>query len=355
MLKRIVPLVAVLSLLVAMFVVPASAATVNGRTVIDYNDYVSNVKVDGDNDIVTVSLPAYMYGYQKNDSTGTEFIEGVPLGSLSCDPTDSINDAAGLYFPGGLITSTFMDLSNIPDASVFETSGKVWIEFDHTGSNFVDVGYWTSINFYDSSFQFLGVQRTPTRGVQYTEGAYVFDFEYDVAINKPEGAVYAVTSFIFEVLRTEITNAFTIWFDFDIPTLQMSINSLYRLQEQTGKTNKLLDQIANGEVTPETPDGAGSVGDLDDVEGSLEDDTAAGRQEADHIFNESWGLVAAHMSGFLFLSNVIERMIGVGWLRGLIVVSLSLGILGFIANIAMIMGRNGRDGKDAKSSSGKGG
>lgn len=352
MLKRIIPLVAVLSLLVAIFVVPASAKTDNGITVIDYNEYVSNVEVDGDNDIVTVSLPPYLYGYQTDDSNGKHFTQGVPLGQLVSNNGKAVT--AGLYFPGAGVTKTYLDITNIPDGSIISTSGKVWLETNTLGSGTFEGQYYTNIHYYDANFTLLDTKTSPIWPIGEPNGAYVYELKWDFVMEKPDNAVYCITSFRFRIQGfyngASADNVF--WFDFDFPKLKMSINSLYRLQEQTGKTNKLLDQIVNGEVTPETPNGAGSVGDLEDVEDALKDDTAAGRDEADQIFNESSDLVASHMAGFLFLSNVIERFIGVGWLRGVLTVSLSLGILGFLANIAMYAARNGRDAKGSKSSKG---
>lgn len=358
MLKRIIPLVAILAIIASIFAFPVSAddRVENGMTIVDYNDYVSNVQVDGDNDIVTVTLPPYMYGYIQKDHNGQYMTDGVPLGSLYCFPDDNLTDYASVYYPGSGITKTYLDLANIPDGSSFSTKGKVWIEPNLNGKldASVDVQYYCCIEYFNSNFVSVGSQRTQIKGVSYNLGAHVYELPFDGIIEKPENASYCVTFFQFRVVNIDNDGSpIRVWFDFDRPSLKMSISSLYRLQEQSGKTNELLDKIVNGEVTPEAPEGSGSVGDLDDVEGALKDDTSAGREEAEQIFNESWGLVVAHTAGFLFLSDVIERMIGVGWMRGILTVSLSLGIFAFLVNIAITTGnklssKGGKSGKGGK-------
>lgn len=288
---RAIPVLAALVVVVSCVAVPTRAATsaVNGYTIIDYNDYVSNLKVDGDNDIVSVSLPAYMYGWTKEDSTGYSKTEGVPLGKLDCKLNDDILDNAGVFFPAGFINRTFMDLSNIPDGSVFKTTNKIWIEPESLDPNGIfDVRYRSRIAYYDSNFQLIKNDTSPIEEVLYVPHAYVYDLEYEVAISKPDNAKYCTTYFFFEVLSVPYMGGAVapVWFDFDIPKLQMSISSLYRLQEQTGKTNELLGDLING--TPGQNEAInGAVGGMQNAAGELEDigDQLAGvdKPDADSI------------------------------------------------------------------------
>lgn len=243
--RKMISIILCAVLCVGAVVVPASAATVNGYTVIDYNDYISNVKADGDNDLVTVSLPAYMYGWTKKDASGYYRTEGVPLGKLDCKLNDGIIDNAGVFYPAADINKTYMDLTNIPDGSVFKTTNKVWIEPENVDPNGIfDVRYRSRVAYYDINFKLIKNDTSPIEELLYVPNAWVYDMQYEVEINKPENAMYCATYFFFEVLSVPYSGAVSsVWFDFDIPKLEMSISSLYRLQEQTGKTNELLEEL----------------------------------------------------------------------------------------------------------------
>ena len=349
MIKRILPLVAVLTLLVAFFAVPAFGATYD---IVNYNDFVTDVQVDGNNDLVTVTFPASICGTQENDYYGNNYFPGSASGSVLLKR--GYWYGAGYYSPGSHITKVYLDASNIPSGSIVTFTGSLWLSNISNGiKDTVSCDYWVAAEYYNSDRFSVGADFYDFSVPNMTDETRVYNFSESVTINKPAEAAYIVLLVRFRAEPVSVSSQqVELSYSFGSTKLQMSISSLYRLQEQTGKTNELLDKIANGTVDGKPPVGSDSVGDLDDIEGGLKDNTAAGREEAEEIFNESSGLVASHMSGFLFLSNVIERMLSVGWLRGVVVISLSLGILGFLANIAMIAGRNGRDGRDAKSTKG---
>ena len=361
MLKRIFPFVAAVSLLLFAVAFPAGAKTVNGRIVLDYNDYVSNAVVDGDNDIVTVTFPEHLYGLTMSDYYGYRAEVGQTVGDITVSRTDSINETVGFYYPGGGVTSTYLDASNIPDGSVISLNTNIWIDpnFDYTGENLsqteVNVNIYAAVEYMDADFNYLSdTSDDYVRYASVMSGGRTFTEKSAMVINKPSGTKYLNVHVRFTVVRVVEGDLFRLYFSFNGPKLNMSISSLYRQQEQTGKTNQLLDDIVNGEVSAKPPENAGAVGGLEDAENALKDNTASGREEAEQVFNESWNLVAAHTSAFLFLGFVIERFMTVGWIKGILTVSLSLGILGFLANIVMISGRNDRgaksSGRGAKSS-----
>lgn len=359
MLKRIFPLVIVVTLLFFVVAFPAGAKIVNGRNVLDYNDYVSNAVVDGDKDIVTVTFPDNLYGLSMNDYYGRRFEVGETVGDITVSKSDSINDTVGFYYPGGGVTGTFLDASNIPDGSVISLNTNIWIDpnYDYTGENLaqteVNVDIYAAVEYLDSDFNYLS--DTDDDYVRYAtvrSGGHTFTEKSTMVINKPAGTKYLNIHVRFTVVRVVDGDFFQLYFSFNAPKLNMSISSLYRQQEQTGKTNQLLDDIVNGEVSAKPPANAGVVGGLEDAENALKDNTASGREEAEQVFNESWNLVAAHTSAFLFLGFVIERFMTVGWIKGILTVSLSLGILGFLANIVMITGRNDRGSKSSGHSKG---
>lgn len=353
MLKRIFPLVAVLALLMALVAVPVSAA--GEYQIVDYNDYKANADVNEDEDTVSIQFPSHMVGidytiFGPNGKTSGS-VAGGDVNVTLYKGYDSYIHYQMPFFADGYL----MDFQNIPDGSVFRTS----LEFCFMFADDVRYGTFSGhllaqIEYYDADFNYVGTDYGQDIFIQ--DGGvdtHISYYSTSIIVDKPQGAVYGYVSFPCNAWTvTGAYGYYPVSFNFYNVTLDMSIDSLYLLWEETGRTNELLEDIINGEVTPEAPAGSESVGELDDIEGALKDDTAAGREEAEQIFNESSGLVASHISGFLFLSDVIERFISVGWLRGILTVSLSLGIFGFIANIAMIAARNGRDGRDGKDSKG---
>lgn len=359
MFKRIFPLVSILSLLLFVIAFPAGAKTVDGRIVLDYNDYVSNAVTDGDNDVVTITLPDNLYGLSMYDYYGYRSEVGQTVGDITVSKSDSINETVGFYYPGGGVTSTYLDASNIPDGSVISLNTNIWIDpnYDYSGENLaqteVNVDIYAAVEYMDSDFNYLAnTSDDYASNATVRSGGHTFTEKSNIVINKPAGTKYLNIHVRFTVVRVVDGDLFRLYFSFNAPKLNMSISSLYRQQEQTGKTNQLLDDIVNGEVSAKPPENAGAVGGLEDAENALKDNTASGREEAEQVFNESWNLVAAHTSAFLFLGFVIERFMMVGWIKGILTVSLSLGILGFLANIVMISGRNDRGAKSSGHSKG---
>lgn len=143
-------------------------------------------------------------------------------------------------------------------------------------------------------------------------------------------------------------------FEFFEPTLGMSIDDLSALTDKLDTTNRLLEDIKNGTVDGTPPSGSDSVGDLESAEGALKNDTVAGREHANQIFNGSFEPILDNTSGFLFWVKTIEGLVGVGWLKGILTVSLALGIFGFLCNIVMVAGRSvsRREALAAKSTKG---
>lgn len=301
---RAIPVLTAFVVIVSCVAAPVMAATVNGKTVIDYNDYVSNVEVDGDNDIVTVSLPPYLYGYQSDDSNGKNFTQGVPLGSLVSNNRKAVT--AALYFPGAGVTNTYLDITNIPDGSIFSTTGKVWLETNTLGSGFFEGTFYTNIHYYDSNFNLISTETSTIYSMGDTNGAYVYELKWNFVMEKPDNAVYCITSFRFRIngfyQGASADNVF--WFDFDFPKLKMSISSMYRLQEQTGKTNELLQNLIDG--TPEQGEAVGgAVDDMHNAAGELENmgDQLAGveKPNMDNV-NVSWDAAVPYAAMMAFVA-----------------------------------------------------
>lgn len=357
MIKRFLPLLLVLAIVISSVAVPAMATSyvtdINGDEyeVFDYTEYIESFVYDGANKIVTVSFPREFNAVQVHDPNGNIALPaGVYNGYVSCSAE---RHGAALYnAPGSWMTQKVMLCDNIPDGALALSSGSV--SLDNVGDHSqVRVIISAGIHYYDEHVNAISSDTPNVDKVTLTDDQYTATWSNSVPINKPKNAKYC--SFHIRVecrYYSGETDRGNVRFAFNVSKLQMSISAMQELQEETGKTNELLEQIANGNVTPETPEGSGSVGDLDDLEGGLKDDTSAGRDEANQIIDDSFEPILGNSAGFLFWASVIDPLVSVGWLRGLLTVSLALGIFGFLANIVMIAGRHGRDGRDSKSNKG---
>lgn len=285
-----------LVLCVVFVSVPVSASTVNGHNVIDYNDYISNVKVDGDNDIVTVTFPDDMYSTTQTDINGTSFKRGIISGDLyMVSNTSDVIVNACVNCPGGAVGNNYLDLSNIPDGSVFTTTNKVTLDSRITGT-WIDykLNYRSRIAYFDEDFNLIDQQTSPLTEKAYDSGIWDYELVYEIAIDKPDSAKYCFTYFYFQVSSfAERDDIAVVSYKFVKPQLKMSISSLYRLQEQTGKTNELLEELPEEigaqfkDVIQEEQDkaevgGNSSVGELE----SVIPDHSAGFMEALQGFAE---------------------------------------------------------------------
>ena len=98
--------------------------------------------------------------------------------------------------------------------------------------------------------------------------------------------------------------------------------------------------IVNAIINSKKPVGSSGIVDVDDLEDYLKDNTSDGREEADEVMNEAPNLLLSHLSGFLFMATVIEVIYSAGWIRGILTVSLALGLFGFITNLVVSVGRD---------------
>lgn len=222
---RIFPIVVSFCIIVSFLVYPAFAK------VIDYNDYISNVSVNGDNDIVTVCLPAGHNNvwYLKSLSGGTTYktVQGNSFDSYAelpdiykalyypIDPQDLIDI---LYIPNG----TMLNLSILIEADQWignNVSASFEIQYyDQTGTNLIGSAIGSAASWDPNSGDKLSVS---------------------IALNKLDGACFIKIRVILS--RCENTGSYTVTAQ-DL-YFTMSISSMLRLQQETGRTNKLLEQV----------------------------------------------------------------------------------------------------------------
>lgn len=232
--KRFFPLLTVCVILLSCFVAPVSAEGIN------YRDYEGNVTVDGDNDIVTVNLPTYWFTglIAMPDGRGLQPWNGH---NFSCTIGDDINKLNIYLAPFGTeigaydraYTGRYLSMDNIPsDAEFYLQFGVTTSSPDSfTISRIQERVY--SVN--DSYASMYSMNTYPGGEPGSFAVSTVFDavdaqgwFPEYIMYLQSGGTTFAGTTISFEVYSFR---------------LEVSISSLYRLQEQSGITNDLLTEV----------------------------------------------------------------------------------------------------------------
>lgn len=268
---RIAPALTLAVVMIFTFSVPVRALAL-----FDYNDYLKNVVVDGDNDICIVQYPlnwASWLVYPPMADVVTAY------GSSSVtwtDPGRSDGSRTGIYlFPFGANYERSLDLSNIPSG----TTVSCGISIDNSSVSFNTPTVNVSIEYFNSD----GVQIA----TMHSDSSFVYEsgiFKVtNIVLDYPSGAAscnirYNIQGFSTLAANTRVTMTLV---NFE---MQFSISSMYRLQQQTGRTNKLLEEVSQkleeqGQTLDEILSG-GSAGDdliagndkLEDAGNGLGDD-----------------------------------------------------------------------------------
>lgn len=242
---RIFPVVVCISIIFS-FTFSVSAAN---YTVLDYNDYIDHIYVDGDNEIVSVIFPQDDVFWQINSLTGSASLYDYnPNLSVS---SDTIND----YIPGSNkefnivyrpLGFSVLSLDNVPQNTMvrFKLNFRFleFSQYEELTANFF-------LQYYDSNMNAI---TNFSLDVEYADSLvddYWITFDVSSFINKPAGAKYVMPRFVISVSANGFVDNVTLEVNPSRFFLDLLISSLYRLQEQTKQTNKLLSKLENQNQT----------------------------------------------------------------------------------------------------------
>lgn len=233
MLKRIPIILCVCLCFVLACAAPALAAN------LDYTDYISDVYVDGDNDVVKVDLPfdnAYsvVAEFDADNPAGSPIASGSG-GSISWFATADMFYYIDTYPLGpALAGGDKLDLTNIPNGSILTVS----FSCDLVASS----GYGTP--HHDAWIYYCDAANNVVGSTQNTAGTFppgdkpaVVSFTLD----KPSGAVSLY--FCVQVDDLQANHSGKYIFTLESVDLELSISALYLQQVQTGKTNEILGEV----------------------------------------------------------------------------------------------------------------
>lgn len=363
--KRLIPIVFVVAVVVSLFAFPTYAN--DDPIPWNYNDYVTDVVVDGENDLVSFDVPLeFSYISVYNNSIGYRQVSRT--GKL--EGTFPKPHHWYMSYINPIDSQHPLSLRNVPDGATLTIETRVNIPTSNT-IEWSTTSATVSVIYMNDQWQDV-----------YTESygkTFATNMTIPIDIKKVDGATSVAIVFHFPDIYPVLMNDYSFTVEIYRMHCEMAISSLYRLPEVTqqnnklmtqinkkldeqgvklddlmkeqGETNDKLDQIIDGTVAPSAPAGSGAVDDLGDLEDDLLGGAQDGLDQADTIFNNAPGIVALYATGFLFMSSVIEHVASAGWISGIITVSLALGLLGFIANIAVavVRGRSGGSGKGGKT------
>lgn len=234
--KRFIPVLTALVVLVCCVSFSASAEA------LDYRDYEKYVTVDGDKDLVTVSFPQEWFSGVFTNSSGA----GLAWWSgweFYYEPDSSVTPGCWAYIApfGGPTASTsfsysglYLSLDNIPSDALWHISLAAAA---HHG-----VIDWITI--FSCQFRSFSVLDSYATVYEYLDVSPIYDdaypYRWSVDGCFPAGADGWFPQII---LRLDDVRNYPIYIEVTSFTVTLSISSLYRLQEQTGETNDLLDEV----------------------------------------------------------------------------------------------------------------
>lgn len=279
---------------------------------IDPIDFIVTESANGDNNWINVSIPASAVTI-KWDKTKNGSWTNAQTGSSATFPADT--QSHDIYSS----ITTPIDITSIIDGTTItmQYSCSVFAGLQPQASN----GRWF--------FRYLDVNGAVIRDQVTTINISAdFDTSYiSVTMDKPDNAV--AMNVYYQWLGTTAQNSFTI----NISSINFSclVSALQRVQQETGKTNELLDKVINGEVNPTPPEFDDSMNQSINKEDSLVNMFPDGT--LDNFGGNVAGLMESlllYTGAFGFIKAIWEPFIDLEWFNIILTASLSLGLLGAV-------------------------
>lgn len=324
--KRIFILLICVALLVCALAVSASAETFS------YGDYVTNVKVDGDNDIVTVVIPiksAEIILYDYNTDKSNRALATNANFPVYKDHSYSLNMT--LYYPDSI------SLTDIPSGTMLTVDADV---------NLVHGSLDISSAYEDGFFYFYNANMGRVNSYVAKVNSIGY-FKWNLELPEYESTYKSFCPGI--AYRKFIPNEDTnLSVNINSVTLQFSISSLLRLQQETGRTNAILgevqkqlesngqklDDIINGQVKPLPPLGSDKFEIYEGLEGDMRDEISGGIDEALNVQQNALQVFVQYASAFAAIVWMFNWFADIPFFSGLLYVSLALGLFASLLGIA---------------------
>lgn len=296
----------------------------DGYTVLNYLDYVTAFNLTD----VWTGYAYFRFGEEfftssVNDVNGFRTsTDGNREWSIVLDNDSSWSADSTAQFPGGYDNLVFLDLSNIPSGSILQVQALADVTGLDTQQTTLKMTINSGITYFDDNFIKITDHYSEQLEFAVDNDQRVSQL-VNMEVNAPEGARYCTmySRVNFGVDRSnEFTSTISIDFQWDVPNLMVS----------TTYTQMIVQSIINAKL----PNGNGQIVSAEDLEEVLKQATSNGFEDAKEIINDAPTSLFEHMGAFMFFIYIFDLLLTVGWIKSILMIGLSLGILAFVANLA---------------------
>lgn len=336
--RRLAILLSVVLVLVAV-AVPCMAAD------FDYVDFIENYNTDGT--VVDVSIPASAF----TNIQWKLYNSGLSTIGTSWGINSTFNLTANTSYGLGVFpfSEDFLVLDDIPSG----TSLDLWLDYYSTGNYTPVIQGRINFDFFDSS-------GAPISSYQSSWVDITSSRVLSGSIDKPSGAKYVRISGIYRNFIATDTGSFSVTFQKAV--LHLDINAMYVQQVQTGRTNKLLqniqqnfDDFINREPDPVEPTWGEAAGDAEQNEDQIID-----QLDPDKVTNELADMhltlvdnLLLYTNAFAAISAIWVVLIDLPFIKIILYCSLLFGLLAAFLGMGLAAGR-ASDRHSGRSSGKKG-
>ena len=335
-LVRILPIIVAVVVMVSALSVPASAA------VLDYRDYIVDIVVEGDKDLVTLYIPSSMAYWELVSTSGTESYPWIGGGAVWHD--GRVHHVR--FYPLG--KGNVFTLDDFPDGT--EVTFGIYIS-SHTQV------------LYSATDLYMVYPFSSEFGIIDTDGSgtnILFDYTFVIDRQYGNGTFYARADIDFVSSlgggHVEYTTGPT--------TVTFSISSAYRdyiengknkelmeeIEKQLDEQGKQLDQIINGTVDPVDPPGSSAVDNIGKVEDNLMSGAVAGMGEVNSIFTTAINMFTAYGGAFLCVATMLNKLTGISFVNDLVMISFALGVFCTLLGVGVDTAKSGGSKATKKTS-----
>lgn len=321
--KRVIIMLSCVALVLAL-AVPCFAVS----DFIDPVDYIVSESANGDNNYINVRVPSdvltitwekYKSGNWSNSQKGSSAT--FPADSTAFDIYTNISPSVDItsLVDGTTITMQY-EVSNNAVAQPRSLYGRWFFRYLDIDGNLIS----DQITTIDTSGEF--------------NNSFI-----STTLDKPDNATHM--TLYFQWLSVTADSSFTV----TVTGLKFSclVSALQRVQQETGKTNELLDKAINGKVEPTPPEFDDSMNQAINKEDSLVN------MFPDGTLDNFGGNVAGLMDSLLLYAGAFglvkaiwEPFIELEWFNIILTASLALGLLGAVLGTFLTTSKaSNHDGK----------
>lgn len=218
-------------LLIVCLAAPALAVTL-----IQPQDYIVNESSNGDTSTLYISVPVEDLSVKLNVLNGNTYAE--LQSTTSNEMQVQFYSSVGKYWIGMQVFDK-LDITDIVDGSILNV--KFNIDPDPSTAFVPTMGSTRyQVRYFDSAGQLLdGVKFISVgSGLSFTDNAL------NLTIDKPDGAV--AMTFILQFMDITTDRNYTFVIGLESVNFVCDIPTMVRVQQETGRTNQLLNELVNG-------------------------------------------------------------------------------------------------------------